>query len=209
MTSISGSLITIPDASIPGRALATNLELAATQLAQRTFMTTPVMFTAMRVWDAMATMVVAAAATDDLALITGTPGTNAIKISAGDCKSATVTRKVGFELEVPANYDDGQSFQLRIRAGMETTPSDTSASVDLQVWKPDGAGAVGSDLCTTSLQSINSLTPANFDFVIDGSGIDPGDKLLCVITIAVVDAAHGTAVTPAIYSITRRCHTRG
>jgi hypothetical protein len=92
---------------------------------------------------------------------------------------------------------------------METNPSDGTATVDLQAWKPDGAGAVGSDLCTTAAQSINSLTAADKDFTIDASGIDPGDKLLCVLSLAVVDGATATAVTPAVYAITRRCDTRG
>ena len=209
MTSIPGSVFTIPDGSLPGRALANNLELAPTQLAQRTFMATAIPFTSCRVWDAMHTMVVGTAAADDIALITGTPGTNAIKLSGGDLKATTTTRKVAFELEVPANYDDGATFQVRIRAGMETTVSDTTATVDLQAWKPDGAGAVGSDLCTTAAQSINSLTAADKDLTIDASGIDPGDKLLCVLSLAVVDGATATAVTPAVYAITRRCDTRG
>ena len=210
MTSITGVIIQVPDASLPGRALATNLELAPTQLAQRTFMTSPVPFTSCRVWDAMQTMVVGTAATDDLALITGTPGTHQPKLSAGDCKAAgTTTRKVAFELDVPANYDDGQTFQLRIRGGIETTLSDGACTVDLQAWKPDGAGAVGSDLVSTAATSIKSLSPLDVDFTIDASAIDPGDKLICVVTIACTDAATGTAVTPVIYSITRRCDTRG
>lgn len=208
-TTLTGTNVEISDGSIPGRALATNLELEYTQLAQRTFMAEPVPFTACRVWDAMATMVVGTAAADDIALITGTPGTHSPKLSGGDCKASSTTRKVAFELAVPANYDDGQTFQVRIRAGMETTVSDTTATVDLQAYKPSGTGTVGSDLVTTAAQSINSLTAADKDFTIDSSGIDPGDKLICVVTLAVVDGATATAVTPVIYAITRRCDTRG
>jgi hypothetical protein len=208
-TTLTGTSIEIADGSIPGRALAAVLDLATSQLAQRTFMAYPVPFTSCRVWDAMHTMVVGSAAADDIALITGTPGTHAPKLSGGDCKASTTSRKVAFELDVPANYDDGETFQIRIRAGMETTVSDTTATVDLQVWKPSGTGTVGSDLCTTAAQSINSLTAADKDFTIDASAIDPGDKLICVVTLAVTDGATATAVTPAIYAITRRCDTRG
>ena len=209
MARLSVTTFEVLDNSIPGKALASNLELAPTQLAQRTFMEYPVPFTSCRVWDAMATMVVGTAATDDLALITGTPGTHSPKLSAGDCKAASVTRKVAFELDVPANYDDGETFQIRILAGMETTVSDGTATVDLSVYLPSGTGTVGSDLCSTAAQSINSLTAANKDFTIDASALNPGDKLICIVTVAVVDAATATAVTPAIYSISRRCDTRG
>lgn len=210
MTTITVTRMDIADNGIPANALATNLNLAVTQLAQRTFMAYPVPFTSCRVWDAMHTMVVGTAATDDLALITGTPGTDAPKLSAGDLKAAGATsRKVAFELDVPANYDDGETFQVRIRAGMETTIADGSCTVDLQVWKPAGDGLVGSDLCATAAQSINSLAEADKDFEITASSLDPGDKLICVVTIACTDTATATAVTPVIYSILRRCDTRG
>lgn len=209
MPTIQQVTLDIPDNSIAGRALSSAAEIATTQLAQRSFQAHPVSLTSCRVWDAMATMVVGTPASDDLGLTTGTPGTHAPKLSTGDVKAATTTRKVAFELEVPSNYDDGETFQLRIRAAMETTVADTSATLDLQVYKPDGDGLVGSDLCTTAAQSMNSLTKANYDWTIDASAIDPGDKLICIVSIAVVDSATATAVTGCIYSIIRRADLRG
>lgn len=202
--------IEIPNASLPGSVLAAAAEITPTQLAQRSNAVTPILFTAMRVWDAMATMVVGTPAADDLGLVTGTPGTHQPKLSTGDVKALGATsRKVAFELEVPANYDDGESFAVRFAAGMETTVADVSATIDLQAYKPSGTGTVGSDLVTTAAQSINSLTAADKDFVIDATGIDPGDKLICVLTIATNDAATATAVTACVYSALRRCDTRG
>ena len=209
MTAISTS-IDIPNASLPGSVLAAAAEIAATQLAQRPNQSTPLMMTACRVWDAMASMVVGTPAADDLGLVTGTPGTHQPKLSSGDVKALGATsRKVAFELEVPSNYDDGESFSLRFKAGMETTIADVTATIDLQAWKPSGTGTVGSDLVTTAAQSINSLTAADKDFVIDATGIDPGDKLICVLSIATNDAATATAVTACVYSMFRRCDTRG
>jgi hypothetical protein len=92
---------------------------------------------------------------------------------------------------------------------METTIADVSATVDLQAWKPDGAGAVGSDLVTTAAQTMNSLTPADKTFTLDDSGIVKGDKLVVVLTVAVNDAATATAVTAAVYEIDLLCDTRG
>ncbi len=201
--------IEVPNNSITGAQLAANAEIAASQLAQRPLMAFPVKLTDCRVWDAMATMVVGTPASDDLALITGTPGTNAPRLSAGDLKAAgATTRRVGFELEVPANYQDGETILVRIRAGMETTIASSSATVDLLVWKPNNA-SVGSDLVTTAAQSINSLTPNNYDFVIDATGVDPGDRLICNILVAVNDAATATAVTAIVYAISLLCDTRG
>lgn len=208
MSSIQ-AVIDIPVRSFNGSDLAVNAEIAAGQLAQRTMQPEPLPLTQCRVWDAMHTPVVGTPATDDLGLVTGTPGTDFPYLSAGDLKAAgATTRKVAFQLAVPSNYDDGETFEIRIRSAVETTVADTSCTLDLEVFKGNGSGAAGSDLCTTSAQSINSLTPGDVDFTIDGSGLDPGDLLTCVVSIACNDAATGTAVTPVIYSITRRCDVR-
>lgn len=184
-------------------------EIALSKLAQKVLNPEPVLLTSCRVWDAQHSMVVGTAAADDLALITGTPGTDTPMLSAGDVKATSSARKVAFELPVPGNYEDGQTFQVSIRAAMETTVADGSCTVDLQAWLDDGSGAAGNDLVTTDAQSMNSLTPADYDFAIDATAIDPGDKLNCVLTITYVDSATATAVTPVVYSITRQCDTRG
>lgn len=203
------SSITIPDRSISQLALLAAAEISTGQLAQRSFMRYPLPLTSCRIWDAMASLLTGTPATDDLGLITGTPGTHSLKLSAGDCKAATVTRKCAFELDVPANYDANESLEVRLRCGVETTVADTSCTVDLNVYKADGDGLVGSDICATAAQSINSLTKADKDFAIDVSGISAGDRLICIVTIACVDAATATAVTPVITDVSRRADTRG
>jgi hypothetical protein len=56
---------------------------------------------------------------------------------------------------------------------------------------------------------MNSLTAANYDFTINATGVDPGDLLEVRISIAASDTATATAVTPAIYSVSLLCDTRG
>lgn len=194
---------------IPASILKNAAEILRTQMAQVAFAETPIRLSELKVWNAMATNLPAAAADDDLGLTTGTPGTNSLQVDAGDVKTLNSSRKAAFELIVPDNYDDGQSFELRLRAAMETNVADTSCTIDVEAWKPNGSGGVGSDLVITSAQDMNSLTPADFDFAIDASNLDPGDKLEVVVTIAYNDSATGTAVTPVIYDITRRCDVRG
>lgn len=209
MTRIPGIVLDLPSGSIAGQAISSVADIAHTQLAQRPLQPTGIPLTRCRVWDAMQTTTPGTAASDDLGLITGTPGTHAPKLSSGDVKNSTTSRKAAFELEVPSNYDDGQTFQLRMRAAVETTVASASCTLDLEVFKPDGDGLVGSDLCQTAAQIINSLTKANFDFTIDASALNPGDKLICIITIACTDVATGTAVTPCVYEIIRLADLRG
>lgn len=203
-------VLDIPARSLNGGHLSLNAEIATSQLAQRSMQSAPVPLTACRVWDAMHSGVVGTPATDDLGLITGTPGTDFPYLSAGDLKAAgATTRKVAFQVEVPSNYDANETFEIRLRAAMETTVADTSCTIDLECFVGDGTGAASADLCTTAAQSMNSLTPANYDFTILGSSINAGNLLTCIVSIACTDGATGTAVTPVIYSITRRCDLRG
>lgn len=209
MATFQNVVIVVPSLGLTDSDISATAAISVSKLAQRVLLPEPIPLTSCRVWDAMQTMVVGTAAADDLALVTGTPGTDAPMLSAGDVKATSSSRKVAFELAVPGNYEDGQTFQVRLRAAIETTIADGSCTVDIQAYLPAGDGSVGSNLVTTAAQSINSLTPADYDFAIDASGIDPGDKLICVVTIAYVDAATATAVTPVIYSIDRLCDTRG
>ena len=118
------------------------------------------------------------------------------------------TRRIYFSVPIPANYEDGETIQIRVRAKMETTLADVSCTVDLEAYV-GSSGAVGSDLVTTSAQSMNSLTAANYDFTLSGSGVNPGDLIECRLSIACNDAASATAVTPAVYKVSLLCDTRG
>jgi hypothetical protein len=118
------------------------------------------------------------AANDDMALITGTPGTDAPTLQGVDFGATSTDEKCAFIFPVPQSYADGETITLRIHAGMLTTVSDGTATVDVECWEQDGAGAVGSDICATAAQSINSLTFADYDFTITPTSVAAGDTLM-------------------------------
>lgn len=170
----------------------------------------PVPLTSLRVWDAYATNLPGTAATDDLALIGGTFGTAPPTISAGDLKAAgATTRYARFQAQLPECYDAGQTVTLAISAGMVTTISDTSCTLDAEVYKIDKITGIGSDLCATAATSINSLTFATKEFTITPAGLVAGDVFDVRIAIACNDAATATAVTPTIASIDLLCDIKG
>ena len=207
---INGVQVVLPAGALKNEDLAANASIEVAKLEQRVLSEFPVAFTDMRVWDAVTSLPVSAAANDDLGLINGTFGTHSLVLRTGDLKAAgSTSRKIRFEIPVPHNYDDGQTIQVRIRCGMETTIADNAATVDLQVYKPDGDGAVGSDLCTTAATTANSLTIGDKDFTLDASGVDPSDRLQCVATFLVNDAATATAVQGVITHVALLCDTRG
>lgn len=170
----------------------------------------PVKLTDLRVWDAFQTNLPGTAATDDLALVGGTFGTSPPVVSAGDLKAAgATTRYARFQVTLPECYDAGETVTLALYAGMATTIADTSCTIDVQCYKLDKAGAIGSDLCTTSATSINSLVLAAKSFTITPSGLVAGDTLDVRIAIACTDAATATAVTPTVAAIDLLCDIKG
>jgi hypothetical protein len=189
--------------------IAGNADIATTKLAQRVLAESIVPLTQARTWDSVAVNLPAAAASDDLGLVAGTWGTDPARITAGNVRIlGATTRRLYLAIPIPANYEDGQTIQLQIRAKMETTVADVSCTIDAEA-RIGADGAVGSDLVTTAAQSMNSLSAAAYTFTIDSTGVDPGDLLEVRLSIASNDAATATAVTPAIYSIALLCDTRG
>jgi hypothetical protein len=209
MTTVPDVTMILPPEVITNYTIAGNADIATTKLAQRVLAESIVPLTQARTWDAVATNLPASAASDDLGLVSGTWGTNPARITAGDVKAlGATTRRLYLAIPIPANYEDGQTIQLQIRAKMETTVADVSCTIDAEAYV--GAdGAVGSDLVATVAQSMNSLTAAAYTFTINATGVDPGDLLEVRLSISSNDAATATAVTPAIYSIALLCDTRG
>lgn len=154
-----------------------------------------------RVWDALQTTAPGTAANDDLAIITGTFLTDAPVLQTSDAKAATVTQKTRIAFEVPETYVAGEAITLRINAGMTTTVSGTTATVDAQVVRQ---AAPDTDICATAAQSINSLTAASKDFTITPTNVVPGDVLDIVLTVAIVDGATATAVLGTVNSVSLR-----
>ncbi len=178
-----------------------NITAYRADLVQDDYAQEQVDFTSLRIWDAYQTAL-GSAGSDDLGLTAGAFGTGCPYVTGGDCKTITATRYARFEKTLGPEYVDGESIRLNIVAGMLTAIADTTATVDVEAYLEGGDTLKsGSDLVTTGLQSINSLTFATFPFEITGSGRSRGDKLDIRIKIAVIDAAGGSAVIPAIAKI--------
>jgi hypothetical protein len=199
----------LPPEVITNYTIAGNADIATTKLAQRVLAESIVPLANARTWDSVATNLPAAAASDDLGLVSGTWGTNPARITAGNVRTlGATTRRLYLAIPIPANYEDGQTIELQIRAKMETALADVSCTIDAEAYV--GAdGVLGSDLVTTAAQSMNSLSAAAYTFTVNATGVDPGDLLEVRLSISSNDAATATAVTPAIYSIALLCDTRG
>ena len=184
-----------------------NLDIAGSQtsrprsyLTQDNFAAYAITPQQLRIHDAYATPI-SAAASDDLGISTGgTFGTDAPYISAGDLKAAgATTRRARFLFTLPPEYVTAESVRVAVIAGMVTTVADGSCTIDVEAFKTAHTSlASGSDLVTTALQSINSTSFAEKDFELTSSGLAAGDTMDIRISITCTDTATVTAVIPAI-----------
>lgn len=164
----------------------------------------PFPLTSGKVHDAMQTALPGTAANDDMGLITGTPGTDAPTLQGVDFGGASSDEKGAFEFVLPPEYRAGAAVTIRARAAILTTIADDDCLLDVEAWKDAGDGAVGSDLCTTAAQDMNSLTPANLDFTITPTGLIPGDRLIIRLSIDGTDAGNLGVMIPEISKVAAR-----
>ena len=160
-----------------------------------------IQLTEMKVHDAMSTVLPAAAANDDMGLITGTPGTDGPTLQGVDFGGTSSDEKTSFEYVLPLGYKAGGTITLRLRGAVLTTLSDDTCTIDAEVWLADEDGAVGSDICATAAQSINSLTIADKDFTITPTGLVPGDKLIIRLAFICTDAGDLGVMIPELSKV--------
>jgi len=164
-----------------------------------------------KVHDSMDTPLPATPLTDDLGLVSGAFGSATPTLQTEDLKAAGATSNYARRtFTLPPEYDAGQTITIRVHAGMLTTVADTTAVIDVEVYKSDGEGGVdGGDICATAAQSINSLSLADKDFTITPAGLSPGDELDIRITTTVTDASTGTAVKAIVSTVKRLLDIKG
>lgn len=164
----------------------------------------PILPSAWRVHDAFATNLPTTAASDDIGAINGTDGTAFMSLQSIDFKASTTTAYARAFVALPPNYVAGSAITIRVVAGMITTVSDTTATVDIQCYSNDGDATGSADLCTTAATTCNSLTFGNKDFTITPTDIVAGQLLNVRLAVIGTDSATVTAVKIAIASVELR-----
>jgi hypothetical protein len=207
---LSADTMTVPAASVRDAQIAGDAGIARSKLAQDTLARSQIPLTSCRVWNAMQTPLPNPSANDDLGMYGGAFATDSPMIKTYDVKAAgALSFKLRVVVPLPAEYDDGETVQLRIHAEMQTTIADISCTIDVQAFESNRAQGISADLCATDAQNMNSTDDQDYDFTITATDLVAGDLLDVVITIAVNDAATVTAVVAAIGSIERLCDIRG
>lgn len=207
-TQLPGDLIVAGNLTVAGNMPTTN----RTSLAQESLAIYNIPLMLLRKHDDLAALLPATPATDDLGIVTGTPGTDVPTLQTEDLKAEggnPTLNRCTFEFTMPPEFDDTTDVTIDIHAGMLTTIADDTATVDVEVWESDKEAGAGADLCATAAQSINSLTLATKTFVITAASLISGDKILVRITTSVSDGSTGTVVKAIIGDIRMRLDIRG
>jgi len=212
--SLSGSMgfsgeITIGEGSITNGNISTGADIARSKLAQDALKPYTIPIHAFRVWDAMHTLLPNVAVDDDMALITGTPGTDVPTLQGVDFGGVSTDEKCAFEFCLPAEYDAANTITLRLRAAMLTTISDGTATIDAQCYKSDRDGVASADLVATLAQSMRTLTPANYDFTITPTGLAAGDRLIFVLAFGGSDTGNAGVMISEISQVEILLDVRG
>ncbi len=188
----------------------TRQDVARSNLAQESLASYYIPPTQWRVHDAMQTVLPGTAANDDLEMNSGTFGTSPATIQTGDLKGAGATSRYARTLvQLPPEYVAAETVELRVRAGMLTTISDTTATIDFEVYELDLDQTVSADLNATAATTINSTTAADVDFAITATSLAAGDFLDIRMHIAINDGATGTAVIGLAEVVSLRCDIKG
>ena len=161
----------------------------------------PIDFTGCRVWDACHTLLPSTAASDDAALVTGTPGTNALTIQGLDPGGGSTTSKFAFEYTLPPEYVAAGDAAIRVKGKCTTGIADNSCTIDFNVYRDARDGTVGGDIMAAAAFSINNTTAVQSDMTITASSLSPGDKIIVVGTIAGTDVGNATAIVPTLLAI--------
>jgi len=199
---IEGTMVLAGTTIKPGVTRANMAQQSAAQFA--------IPWEAWRVHDAYQTVLPGTAATDDLGLIGGTFGTGVPSLQSSDAKATTVTQYARAVIRMPIEYDTASDVSLLFHAGMKTTVSDGTATLDVEAYLSDKEGLVdGADKVTTAATTINSLTLADKTYIVSAGSLEPGDVLDVRITVAITDAATGTAVLGWIGGAWLQCDVRG
>lgn len=172
------------------------------EIEQESLAEYPISLLDWRIHDAPQSLLTGTAGSGDLALLGATFGTDFPYLQTSDAKATTVTERGRRTITLPPEYVAGETVKIRVAAGMKTTVSDGTATVDIEVWKSDRDRTIGgSDICATAAQSINSLTMADKDFTITATTLVPGDELDVRLTIAITDGATVTAVLGTVGAV--------
>ena len=183
--------VTYTNGSIPGSALQGGADVLRSQLALNDLDPYPVALDTWRVTGTGALLGTAAGTPSGAFGITvGTHGTASPKLVGESASGNSKTNSCRKLVYMDARYDDGETVTIRVHARI-TANCNTAQTLDVEAYAGDKEAGVGSDLVTTSAQTLTTSW-ADYDYTVTVTGLSAGDPLDVEIT-GVANDTGGTA----------------
>lgn len=150
--------------------------------------------------------------TSSLDYVEGTFATNAPSLQTPEFRnnSAEATYYARGEVQLPWEYEEGETVKIRVSAGMLTTVASESATVDVEVYESDRDATSTGDICSTEAVSdnMNSLSFEDIDFTVTSTNLSPGDLLDVRLKVTVDDDDDADLMKGCIGSVQLLCDVR-
>ena len=151
-----------------------------------------------KVHDAIKTDLPDTPATDDLGLAEAIGSVLTTIATTGGGTASTVAYAL-FRFVLDPFYDAGKDITVRVRA-VTSALGTVEDLVDVEVKRVGEDGAVGADLNGTAEQQL-AIVAADYDFVVDGATLNPGDEVQLRVMLSRDDTAGaiaGTVTAPKV-----------
>lgn len=153
------------------------------------------------------TVLTASAAAGKFGITSGNWTTGGLKLVGEAASNNSKTSTVKYRVALPQNYVAGSEITLHVNANVTATPT-VSGVIDASAFESNTTGGVvGTDIQGTAVQSLTT-SMTDFKFVIDGSGLNPGDELEVYVQTVVNDTGGATGAIAQIGNIWLETTTR-
>jgi hypothetical protein len=149
----------------------------------------------------------AAAASGTFGIVNGTHAAPGLYLETEAANSSTVTTYASAVYVLPQEYVAGSNITASLAIDTNGSGTLSTNTIDLQALPLNDAGTVGSDICATAAQNLNS-TPTARDFTLTGTDLEPGDALLLYFTMVLTETA-ASNVTGRLSCVDLQFNTQG
>lgn len=132
--------------------------------------------------------------------ITATAGT-VLRLISEAAQNNTKTPIALYEYCLPAHYQAGTNLTLKVNVSRTVASGTTlSGTIDFSVYKQATDGTGTTDLVTTAAQN-HATAAADYSFVVTGSTLSPGDKILIKMTATAIEGGNAGTVVVNVNSV--------
>lgn len=131
--------------------------------------------------------------------ISSTPGTS-LRLLGASATGLTRTNTATYEVTLPSSYIPGRDVILTANANRTGTGTAGTNTVDFAAYRIADDGTQGADLVTTAAQAITA-TAADYSFIVTGTGLVAGDRLLVQVVTVMQETGAVNPLTAQVNSI--------